>query len=156
MSDPYGPPPAPQPQPPALPVVRPIPTGTPLKTDTNIQGNVLAAFNKDWQTFLLLQWPNADQARAWLTALLPRLSNNASVAAFNADFSAKRHAGGGDPEDLAALWVNVSITGAALAMLAPDASTALNALPVDPGVNHFTAGAPNDAAAVGDVGPAIP
>jgi hypothetical protein len=54
----YSPPapsPAPTPPPQFSPSIRALPTGTTLTADPNIQGNVLAAFSKDFAAFLFVE-----------------------------------------------------------------------------------------------------
>ena len=74
-------PPAP---PPSAPPVRLLPTGTALTMDANIQGNILAGFNKDFAAFLFLQMPDQASRQSCLGDILPLVSSNADVAAFNA------------------------------------------------------------------------
>jgi Dyp-type peroxidase family len=135
---------------------------TPLVENDNIQGNVLAGFNKDHQMLLFMNLATTDAGRAWLSELRPRLATNKSVAGFNRRFSAAKREAGGDPEDLAALWTNVSFTAAGVQLLAPAAIEALNHLKpdagLDAGVHLWLAGAgdPGLAKRVGDVGTSAP
>jgi Dyp-type peroxidase family len=134
-----------------LPPPRTAPEGTELVQDATIQGNVLAAFNKDLQTFLLLRFVDGATGRAWLADLIPDIATNAQVAAFNVDFRRKRRAAGTDPEDLFATWTNISLTGAGLRKLAPNDVAALGLLDgVDPGVQVWMDGAAAVTEAVGD------
>ncbi len=118
------------PQPVTPPTPGPTPATPPLRdspTADQIQGNILAGFNKDHQTFLFLRFPDGAHGRAWLGALLPRVATTRQVATFNEQFSAARRArGGDDPEKLTAIWVNVSLTREGLRKLAPS-------LPFSPG-----------------------
>ena len=76
-----------------------------------VQGNVLAAFNKDHQVFLLLNFTDAQGARQWLKTVEPLVATTNQVETFNEQFSAARRArGGDDPENLKAVWVNVGLT----------------------------------------------
>jgi hypothetical protein len=59
----------------------------PLRTNTNIKGNVQAAFNKDYQMILFLRFPNADSGWKWLKDLLPSIAKNKNVADFNDQFN---------------------------------------------------------------------
>ena len=136
-------PPAPQPAPPApLPFnPNPMPTGVTLTTDANIQGNVLAGFNKDYASLLFLQLADHPSGLAYLGALLPLVATNAEVAAFNTAFSGARAAGGQDPDDLNATWVGVSITAHGLGVLSPSGSQSVGQPGWDPAVAKFLAGA---------------
>ena len=85
-----------------------------------IQGNILAGFLKDHQAFLFLRFPEQPSARTWLGELRPRVATTEQVAAFNEQFSAaRRSTHGDDPTNLAAVWLNISLTGAGLEHLAP-------------------------------------
>ena len=44
---------------------------------TNIQGNILAGFNKDYQTLVLLRITDPVAARAWLKRLVPYVATTA-------------------------------------------------------------------------------
>lgn len=149
-------PPAP-PSPPPVPPARPAPAHPALAQDANIQGNVLAAFNKDFEMFLFLTLPEAQaQGQAFLAALLPLLSTNADVAAFNAAYRDARQAGREDPDDLSATWVNLSLTASGLSKVAPATTTLLAEDFWDPSVARFVAGAATapDVPATGPEAPA--
>src|SRR5450755_957077 len=77
-------PPSPAPTPKPLPPKTPVP---PLRNDVDIQGDILAPFNKDHRTYLFLRLPDQARGQAWLSALIPLLANRKDVAAFNALFS---------------------------------------------------------------------
>jgi Dyp-type peroxidase family len=85
----------------------------------DIQGNILAGFNKDYQSFLLLRVrplpADRAKARAWLRAtLLPRLSNTTDVLAFNRAYRAARAAGTALP---VATWINFALSASGIARL---------------------------------------
>ena len=143
---------------------RPTPQGldTPLASDSNIQGNVLAGFNKDHQGLLFLQFADRPTAQTWLAAVRPRLASNDAVTSFNRRFSVARRQSGSDPADLAAVWLNLSFTAPGLQLLAPDSIASLaqhqSAGTLDPGVAlwltpSFDAGL---AGQVGDTGDSAP
>jgi Dyp-type peroxidase family len=132
------PPPAP-PTPPAFPE---------LRDSDDVQGNILAGFRKDRQSFLFVQLADQTSGRTWLSELAPRLASTRQVATFNAAFSRARRAGGGDPEDLDAVWVNLGLTAQAVQMLATSAL-----LSPEPGDDPYLSGAHNRAAMTGDTGP---
>ncbi|MFI2186842.1 hypothetical protein [Streptomyces sioyaensis] len=82
----------------------------PLRTSREIQGNVLAAFNKDHMAFRYMQFSeDKTLARGWLSAILNTVSVTADVEDFNEEFSLGRRAYGRDP-DKQATRVGVSFT----------------------------------------------
>lgn len=107
--------PAPEPAP------APPPAESSLRESANIQGNILAGFRKDHQTFLFLRFADPEQARSWLGKVARRIATTAQVASFNREFSrARRHRGGDDPEHLKAVWLGLSLTAPGISVLAPD------------------------------------
>jgi Dyp-type peroxidase family len=137
----------------AIPHVRPTPTYPALRADDNVQGNVLAGFNKDHQVFLFLQLPEGSAVRRYLRALQSRVTPNSAVAAFNQEFSAaRRMAGGTDPLSLSTIWVGLALTAGGLEVVHPQAFAQLSdGAEVDPGVHAFLEGAASRAPAIGDV-----
>lgn len=99
-----------------------------LRNSTEIQGDILAGFNKDNRMYLFLTFPDQSSGRAWLKELIPLIATTKAVAAFNGQFSAARAANGGvDPPNLKATWVNVSLTYQGLkTLLKADPASALN------------------------------
>jgi len=90
----------------------------------DIQGDILAGFNKDYRMYFFLKFPDQQRGRACLKELLDqkRIANTRLVADFNDRFSAARQArGGDDPENMKATWINVSLTFAGLQLLFNDA-----------------------------------
>jgi Dyp-type peroxidase family len=81
----------------------------PLRLSREIQGNVLAAFNKDYMTFRYLRFPDAERGRGWLSVMLNTVAVTADVEDFNEEFSLSRRAYGRDPEKTAT-WVGLSLT----------------------------------------------
>ena len=126
----------------------------PLRSSTEVQGDILAGFNKDHRVYLFLQFPDQAHGRAWLKELLPSIATTKSVADFNAAFSAAKAANhGADPPNLKATWVNVSLTIDGLSML-------LNTNPRDAlngqGFTSFVAGPLQSADFNGDTGSSDP
>lgn len=112
----------------AVPDLDPVdpPSNLPLRSSEEIQGNILAGFSKDHQTFLFLQFSDAQSGRAYLTELTPRIATTKQVATFNAQFSnARRLRGGDDPTNLTAVWVNIGLTSHGITTLAPGLSADL-------------------------------
>lgn len=96
------------------------PSELPLRDSEDIQGNILAGFNKDQQVFILLQFADNATGRAYLTELTPRIASTKQVATFNAQFSnARRLRGGDDPSSLKAVWINLGLTHHGLMTAAP-------------------------------------
>src|SRR5258708_7661297 len=98
----------------------------PVLNVAEIQGNILAGFNKDFQSFLFLrirpQPADVTSARHWLkNTLAPQLSNTDQVLAFNRAFRAARSSGGALPT---ATWVNVGFSAAGIGKLRPPAEVA--------------------------------
>jgi deferrochelatase/peroxidase EfeB len=82
-----------------------------LGNSTEIQGDILAGFNKDHRMYFFLSFPNQASGGEWLGELIPSLATTKDVAAFNKQFSAARAANRGvDPANLKATWVKVSLT----------------------------------------------
>src|SRR5690242_7380953 len=75
----------------------------------NIQGNVLAGFNKDFQTLLFYNLDNVKAFKQSLQPLLARglISTTREVLRFNRVFKLF-HSSGGDPTGLVATWVNLA------------------------------------------------
>jgi Dyp-type peroxidase family len=90
----------------------------PLRNSVEIQGNVLAAFNKDHQMFLLVAFADAARGRQWLGDIEGLVATTKEVEDFNEEFSARRRRDGRDPEDLRAVWTNVTLTFGGLSKLA--------------------------------------
>nr|BFE49414.1 peroxidase [Saccharothrix mutabilis subsp. capreolus] len=94
----------------------------PLRKSREIQGNVLAAFNKDHQQFRFLRFTDGKLGRTWLAAMIGYLSVTADVEDFNEAFSLGRAMFGGDPQTLKATWANLSLTPSGLVKLAVNPS----------------------------------
>lgn len=92
----------------------------PLRWSENIQGNVLAAFNKDQQAFLLLRFTDPPRARQWLGRMEPMISNTRQVEDFNERFSERRRLLGHDPAEMTATWVGLALTVEALRLVGDD------------------------------------
>jgi deferrochelatase/peroxidase EfeB len=92
-----------------------------LRVSDEIQGNILAGFNKDFQEFILLRFDDIGQGQRWCAALCRLgIATTRQVATFNAEFSRQRQARDGqDPPDLTAEWINVAFTFAGVDLLAP-------------------------------------
>ncbi|HEY9742435.1 MAG TPA: Dyp-type peroxidase [Coleofasciculaceae cyanobacterium] len=76
----------------------------------DIQGNILAGFNKDFQTFLFLKIHDRDITKTWLRTIIPSIASVAEVLAFNRMFRALRARRGEDPRGMIATWINIAFT----------------------------------------------
>jgi hypothetical protein len=95
-----------------------------LRESDDIQGNILAGFRKDHQTFLFLELPDEARGRAWVADLVPRgrapqIASTREVAAFNHEFSKARRKRSGDDARPKAVWINLALTASGLGRLAP-------------------------------------
>ncbi len=124
------------------------PPNLPLRNSTEIQGDILAGFNKDHRMYLFLCFPNQANGRSWLKEVIPFIGVTSNVAAFNAEFSSARGANKGvDPTHLKSTWVNVSLTYEGLKLvLKDDPAAALNAQ----GFTSFVNGPVQSASVNGD------
>ena len=98
-----------------------------LKESTEIQGNILAPFNKPHQAFLFLNFNN-DQAaaQAWLSDLAGRIARTKEVAAYNAalkDWKERRRPESPGKQQ----WLGVGLTSWGLVTLHPELATDLAA-----------------------------
>jgi Dyp-type peroxidase family len=124
----------------------------PLRNSVQIQGNVLAAFNKDHQVFLLVTFGDAEGGRQWLGDMEGLVATTKEVEDFNDEFSARRRRDARDPEDLRAVWTNVTLAFGGLSKLAKPETVAQ--IP-----SRFSAlrdGAAKRAARIGDRGLSAP
>jgi Dyp-type peroxidase family len=121
-----------------------------LRDSAEIQGNILAGFRKDHQRLAFLAFGDPARAQSWLGWLSPRIARTDQVATFNRLFSAARRRGGGDPEILKAVWVNVSLTAMGIRRIAsPDPFRSDQS-------DAFLVGAAASAERIGDSGPSAP
>jgi Dyp-type peroxidase family len=111
-----------------------------------IQGNILAGFNKDHQSFLFLKFTDQTRARAWVTELVDEVATTREVQAFNQLFKQIRaRRGGRERGTVEATWMNVAFTHEGLGELGvPQAD--LDAFP-----EEFRLGMRQRAGELGDV-----
>jgi Dyp-type peroxidase family len=128
--------------------------GLTLRQSEEIQGNILAPFNKDHRLILFLKFPDGEQGRNWLLKVLPHISVTKDVAEFNRLFSEARRLNGGIDPDMKATWVNLSLTYPGLITLKPELDSDLKnpAFQLD----AFTQGPAARAASLGDSGLSAP
>jgi Dyp-type peroxidase family len=82
----------------------------------NIQGNILAGFNKDHERLLFIGFPQGSEAKAWLREIEPDVASTAEVDAFNRLFkeTRRRH---GHEHSVKATWMNVALSASGLKAL---------------------------------------
>jgi deferrochelatase/peroxidase EfeB len=106
--------------------VNPKAPETPLRSSRDIQGNILAPFNKPFQAFLFLNFRNdGASAREWLGSLLPpgrapQIAITEDVALHNDEVSKWRQQNDNDTPPPKASWLAVSFTRSGLVTLHPE------------------------------------
>lgn len=140
-------------RPTAAPDIEQIPE-PPLRRSREIQGNILAAFNKDYMAFRYMRFPDDEGAsgRGWLSVMLNTVSVTAAVEDFNEEFSLSRRAYGQDPS-ITATWVGVSLTFDGLLQVAREPDKVRQDLAP---FGSFVTGAAGRAAELGDHGTSAP
>jgi Dyp-type peroxidase family len=83
----------------------------------NVQGNVLAGFNKDHQRLLFFQFGDRESARRWLATIVDETATSEEVLAFNDLFRRTRSRRGTETSAPGAAWMNVALTHPGLAAL---------------------------------------
>jgi Dyp-type peroxidase family len=116
----------------------------------DIQGNVLAGFNKDHQALLFLTFPSAAAGRAWLASSAASIASSQEVDAFNASFKSSVARAGSEVSAPTATWTNIALSHAGLAHLERPADE-LELFP-----EEFRAGMRARADVVGDSGASAP
>jgi Dyp-type peroxidase family len=119
----------------------------PILDVNEIQGNILAGFNKDHQMLVALRLDNVDSARRWLRRILSSINTLEEVGHFNSVFRMQRARLGHDPMGLVATWISIAFSHPGLAALSSVAEAA--GVPDD----AFKEGVPERAAILGDVSP---
>jgi Dyp-type peroxidase family len=92
----------------------------------DIQGNGLAGFNKDHQTFLLIRIRDAPGGRAWLKTLVPRVSPLSEVQNFNDLRRSMLTRLGREPRSLAVSWINIAFSARGIGLLKLERDDALD------------------------------
>lgn len=115
-----------------------------------IQGNVLAGFNKDHQALLFLVFSSAAAGRAFVSGAASSVASTDEVDAFNTSFRSSVRRSGTEAAAPTATWVNVALSHAGLARLERPAEE-LDAFP-----EEFRAGMRNRATVIGDTDASSP
>ena len=114
----------------------------------DIQGNILAGFNKDHQLLMAFRLRDLVAARAWLKKVVVHINSMSEVGNFNALFRERRaRLAGKDPTGLVATWANIAFSYPGLVALTSQEEA--NAVPD----TSFQAGMPARAAFLGDRAP---
>jgi Dyp-type peroxidase family len=87
----------------------------------NIQGNILAGFNKDTQTLVFLRIDSVINFKPWLRSFTPRIATLGEVITFNRLFKSMRRRLDADPS-LKVTSINVGFTFPGLQLLRNDAN----------------------------------
>ena len=116
----------------------------------DIQGNVLAGFNKDHQALLFVVFSSPAAGRAFVAGAARSVASVDEVAAFNGAFRSSVARAGSERSAPTATWVNLAISHAGLARLERSAEE-LSAFP-----EEFRAGMRARAAVIGDTETSAP
>jgi Dyp-type peroxidase family len=104
-------------------VIPPGPPTEPILDVDDIQGNILVGFNKDHQLLLMLGIVSVPAAKCWLAAIQNHIATTAEVLGFNQLRKAVKARRNQGPSGLAATWVNIAFSHAALIRLTTAAET---------------------------------
>jgi Dyp-type peroxidase family len=120
---------------------RPDARNEPLLHVWDIQGNIVAGFNKDFQTLLFLRIDDPQLFKAWLASFADLIATAEEVIAFNRLFKRTRDRRGYSGS-VKASWINIAFSYAGLAKLTNDADAFADA--------SFKSGVVAQSAALGD------
>src|SRR5207245_4380680 len=87
-----------------------------LRVD-QIQGNILAGFNKDNQTLIFLRIEDPKQFKKWLQTVVPFVATTEEVLLFNHLFKAIRSRRGVETRTVTSTWLNVAFSFSGLKKL---------------------------------------
>lgn len=93
----------------------------------DIQGNILAGFNKDYQTLAFLAIQDVSGAKRWLQSIHGHISSTVEVLRFNRVFRSLRARTKSEPVGLSATWCNIAFSRDGIAKLTSQAEA--DALP---------------------------
>src|SRR5947209_5528219 len=99
---------APFPQPPPTKLA-PADKEPPLAVE-DIQGNILAGFNKDNQVLLFLKIADSSLFKRWLQTLIPFIATTDEVLKFNRLFKQIRRRRGAESRAVLATWLNIAFS----------------------------------------------
>jgi Dyp-type peroxidase family len=95
---------------------RPDASNEPILHLSNIQGNIVAGFNKDFQTLLFLRIDDSALFKPWLVRLEPLIATADEVLAFNRLFKRTRNRRG-YAGSVKASWINIAFSHRGLSQL---------------------------------------
>jgi Dyp-type peroxidase family len=124
---------------------RPDAKAEPVLRVANIQGNIIAGFNKDFQTLLFLRITDAAAFRPWLAKFAPNVATAEEVIAFNRLFKRTRDRRGVSGT-VKATWINIAFSRRGLEQLRSDVASFTDA--------PFQAGVVAQSGSLGDPSPA--
>lgn len=96
------------------------PDHEPLLEVDDIQGNILAGFNKDNQTLLFLEIKAPTQFKKWLATIIPFIATTDEVLQFNRLFKSIRTRRGVETRTILATWLNIAFSFKGLKKLAKE------------------------------------
>jgi Dyp-type peroxidase family len=82
----------------------------PLLDVGDIQGNILAGFNKDNQTLMFLEIKEPIQFKKWLVSVIPFIATTDEVLQFNRLFKSIRTRRGVETRTILATWLNIAFS----------------------------------------------
>jgi Dyp-type peroxidase family len=121
--------------------LRPEASNEPVLEVAEIQGNIVAGFNKNFQTLLFLHIDDSALFKPWLAAFVPLVATADEVIAFNRLYKRTRDRRGYS-SSVRARWINIAFSHAGLAKLTPDADAFAD--------ESFRSGVVAQSAALGD------
>ncbi|GAC1370248.1 MAG: peroxidase [Ktedonobacteraceae bacterium] len=77
---------------------------------SNIQGNIIGGFSKDYQTALFLRFSDPHLARTWLASIISDVATSSEVVAFNELFKETRKRRNGREGTVKSTWMNIAFT----------------------------------------------
>jgi len=89
----------------------------PVLAVDQIQGNILAGFNKDFQTLIFLHIDRARNFKPWLASQVDFIATTAEVLAFNRLFKEIRTRRGRESTTVKSTWVNIAFSSEGLRAL---------------------------------------
>lgn len=86
----------------------------------NIQGNILAGFNKDHQTLLGFLIGDSNKAKEWIKLISNRISTLYEVYYFNKVFKSQKFRQKSEPSGARATWINIAFSYNGMKILIQD------------------------------------
>ncbi|MCY7452844.1 Dyp-type peroxidase [Bacillus altitudinis] len=86
----------------------------PVLEAEEIQGNILAGFNKDFQHFLFFEITQPRLAKGWIRYIQPQISSLKEVVSFNHLYQTMWARQGTEPDGLIVTWMNIAVSFSSL------------------------------------------